>query len=104
MHEIIYDNVQLFFILLLVLDSGLFRHQFKEIALERCHELLIPICQALAAQAVHEIIYNNVQLFFILLLVLDSGLFRHHFKEIALERCHELPDTYLSSPSCLSCA
>ena len=25
---------------------------------------LIPICQALAAQAVHEIIYKNVQLFF----------------------------------------
>ena len=150
----IYNNDQLFFIVLLVLDSGLFRHHFKETALERCHELpdtylsspscpscawnnlqqcptllhcsssswfwavstpfqrncpwkvrsLIPICQALAAQAVHETIYNNVQLFFILLLVLDSGLFRHHFKETVLERCHELPDTYLSSPSCPSCA
>ena len=101
MHEIIYNNVQLFFILLLVLDSGLFRHHFKEIALERCHELpdtylSSPSCLSCA--------WNNLQQCPTLLLVLDSGLFWHHFKETALERCHELPDTYLSSPSCPNCA
>ena len=96
------SNSSSFFFWFLIL--GCFDTISKKLLLKGATSSLIPICQALAAQAVHEIIYNNVQLFFILLLVLGSGLFRHHFKETALERCHELPDTYLSSPSCPSCA
>ena len=69
----------------LVLRSG---SVLRFLTLSCYGEFPMPIFQTLANQIVHEIIDNNVQpVCGLLTPVRNSGLFRHHCKATALERC-----------------